>query len=1046
MLAVQTSPVSGDNDGEVRGEYPIPEKSYSVGVTIVSGCDPELRRGLIERIAAQSNAGSLVIVTSGGITSTEEPDGRVYKPVSTQERSKGTGQVRSMVSTQPSSEDNRSGLNDYETKLTGIFDDSEAERKPTAGLEGWISCSSTEEMAEVIAKLATSRECDYIVAEGSTDTNMEPQDFAQLFRNRGGTSLRVDTLVSVVDGKTLLKDLTAESSSEAEEELKSENSEPEEISAPDTLSNSKEKIHDFADTRPMTVVSLVENANVVVLKHLPNSSGSEEFSKVEELVNVLNGAADIISINDKELPIDKLVNTNTYDHESVLFGATWKRVLLASRNAALGVPRSALPKSVKDASFVYRAKRPFHPTRLYEHFKAVATFAGVIRSTGRIWLATRMLAPLEWNQAGLSATLRVGKRFWAAIPEAEWPTDETQRENIVQDWDTQYGDRETEIVFVGKGIDKPRLQGLLDGCLLQDEEMVFNSLWENFDDPFVEWVPLIEEDDENSIDHDASSQQEENPSSSEEELKTYTSSNTGIQENKKDTAEGVVSSSDREPSDFTMEEENARQDGTSHTEEQQTVERDLADIKTLAKPRPSDSMITSDTKGGQIGNENLTEELMDRISALDMLHKPLDEADSSDLQPLPKDIANYDEDDVIIASWDGDVADGILKQIPKHGLPVTIVTGFLGSGKTTLLNYILKEDHGLKIAVLVNEFGEIDIDNQLVEKGDRTNKDEIIELTNGCICCNINDSFVNAVYKILERANDVDYLIVETSGVADPVPAINSLMVSEISDRVRVDGILTLVDAENFDPKSLRSEAAISQIMAADTILLSKTDIASAKQIEQTIQYIKSVRPAARILKSQRGRVPINMILDVGVRVADSPGYLNPMNIGTEEENVTSSIEESNPLERDSLEADCHSQNPHHHDHDHEDLCDHNHDHSHACGPGCDHEPHRQENHKHLEADGFVTTSFKSDKSLDPDMFMSNFLQKLPEGVFRAKGLLSFHGFSGRYIFQLSGRRYQFEEDEWPDNIEPGNQLVIIGRDLDLEKLKRTLEECVVSG
>lgn len=1056
IVAVQTSPVSGDNDGEVHEEYPIPEKSYSVGITIVSGCDSELRRGLIERIAAESNAGRLVIVTSGGIVSTEEPDRKLCKATLADEPREGSEQVHDTISAKPMLEENQSGLNGYETRPSGLFDDSEAEHKPTAGLEGWISCSSTDEMAEVIAKLATSRECDYIIAEGSTDANMEPQDFAQLFRSRGGASLRVDTLVSVVDGKTLLQDLAAESSSETEEEMQSQSSQSEETSASHSSSSSTERIHDFADTRPMAVVSLVENANVVVLKQLPNSSGSEEIAKVEELVNVLNGAADIISVNDKQLPIDKLVNTNAYDHESVLFGATWKRVLLATRNAALGVPRSALPKSVKDASFVYRAKRPFHPTRLYEHFKAVATFAGVIRSTGRIWLATRMLAPLEWNQAGLSATLRVGKRFWAAVPEAEWPKDEAQREKIIRDWGTQYGDRETEIVFVGKGIDKPRLQGLLDGCLLQDEEMVFNNLWENFDDPFVEWVPLIEEDDEENVEKDTLPQEEEPNEliSPEEELKTSDSPKKFSQESEKGTVEAAARNSNPEPSELTMLEENVRQDGASLKEKQQTVERDLADIKTLAEPKSSDPMKSSDAysdtyndaNGGQIDDDSLTEEVMNRISALDLLEKGFDAENTSGLQPLPKDVGNYDEDGVIIASWDGDVADGILKQMPKHGLPVTIVTGFLGSGKTTLLNYILKEDHGLKIAVLVNEFGEIDIDNQLVEKGDWTSKDEVMELANGCICCSINDSFVNAVSKILERADDVDYLIVETTGLADPVPVINSLMVSEIADHVRVDGILTLVDADNFDPKSLRSEAVVSQIMTADTILLSKTDVASAQRIEQTIQYIKSVRPAARILKSQRGRVPINMILDVGVRVADSPAHLNPVNAGVEERDVTSNVEESNPLEKDSLEAGNDGQEPHYRDHDHEHSGDHNHEHNHVCGPDCDHESHEHQNQNHLEADGFVTTSFKSDRSLDPELFMNNFLQKLPNGVFRAKGLLNFHGFSGRYIFQLSGRRYQFEEDEWPEDMEPGNQLVIIGRDLDLEKLKRTLEECVVSG
>jgi len=144
------------------------------------------------------------------------------------------------------------------------------------------------------------------------------------------------------------------------------------------------------------------------------------------------------------------------------------------------------------------------------------------------------------------------------------------------------------------------------------------------------------------------------------------------------------------------------------------------------------------------------------------------------------------------------------------------------------------------------------------------------------------------------------------------------------------------------------------------------------------------------------------------------------------------------------------STHQHDHEHEHDDHHDHDHaahDHSHhehECGPDCTDESHSHDHSHsdHLEADGFVTTSFKSDRPLDPELFMDKFLQRLPEGVFRAKGLLRFYGFGQRYIFQLSGRRYQFEEDDWPEGVAPGNQLVIIGRDLDIDSLRDTLEAC----
>lgn len=937
VRAVQASQVSGDSDGEI--ETTAPHKSYSVGVTIVSGCDAPLRRNLIEKIASQSNAGRVVVVTQGGITSTEEQDGPVTQ----------------------SSEQLVNGKEQRSTPDVNGFPSPVDPIRPADNLEGWISCSSPDEMAEVVAKLATSRECDYIIAEGSTGSSVEPQELAQLLHVRAGASLRVDSLVSVLDGDTVLKDLSALPAP----------SEGDEAESDERSSKPPPAMQDAADTRPMMVVSLVENANVIVVSRSTDTTPSENMSEVQSLLSVLNGSANILPATDETVPVEQLLNTNLYNWESVMHGATWKKVLIASRNAAKGSSKPALPKALKDATFVYRARRPFHPQRLYEHIKAVATFNGVIRSTGRIWLATRMRAPLEWNQAGVAATLSLGKLFWAAVPDSDWPTDEGEREQIMENWDNQYGDRETEIVFVGMGIEKERLQGLLDGCLLQDEEMVFTNMWENFEDPFVEWVPLIEDDD----DHD------ETPDK-------------GAISELQEPEEAIGASND----DSDAMENNA--------------------VKPIAE--------------GAVDSSEMPDEIYDQVSALDIFEQGFSEDLESSPKPQPSDDGTFDEEDVLLASWDGSVADGILHQMPKSGLPVTIVTGFLGSGKTSLLNHILTANHGLKIAVLVNEFGEIDIDNQLVEKGDWSSKDEVMELANGCICCSINDSFVTAVLKILEREDQIDYLIVETTGVADPIPVINSLMVSEeIAEKVRVDGILTLVDTENFDPETnMNSSAAMSQITAADTILLSKTDIASKEKVEKIIDFIRSVRPAARILKSQRGRVPINMILDVGLRIADSPGYLNPVKESRREEATR-----NHPHDSD---------HDHEHEHSHESDHSHSHEDDHECAPDCTHESHKHGHSNHLEVDGFMTTSFKSDVPLDPQLFMDKFLQRLPEGVFRAKGLLRFYGYAGRYIFQLSGRRYQFEEDEWPEGVAPGNQLVIIGRDLEIESLRETLASCLV--
>lgn len=328
--------------------------------------------------------------------------------------------------------------------------------------------------------------------------------------------------------------------------------------------------------------------------------------------------------------------------------------------------------------------------------------------------------------------------------------------------------------------------------------------------------------------------------------------------------------------------------------------------------------------------------------------------------------------------------------LPKRGLPVTIITGFLGSGKTTLLNQILSHCQDLKVAVLVNEFGDINIDSQLLVSVD----EGMVELSNGCICCTINDGLVDAVYTVLERQDQIDYLVIETSGIADPLPIILTFLGTELRDLTRLDSIITMVDSAAFTPDHFESEAAYKQITYADVTILNKIDLATPEQIDNLETYIQTVKPAARILHTRQGQVPLPLILDVG--------YNNP--------------EAYADLVQKEIEQSQH--NHHHHDHEH------HHHHS-----------------DHLENDGFVSITFESDSPFDLHKFESFLKNQLPQAVFRAKGILWFTDSGLRNIFQLSGSRFDLKGERWRSL--PKNQLVLIGRNLNADELRRQLTACL---
>ena len=320
--------------------------------------------------------------------------------------------------------------------------------------------------------------------------------------------------------------------------------------------------------------------------------------------------------------------------------------------------------------------------------------------------------------------------------------------------------------------------------------------------------------------------------------------------------------------------------------------------------------------------------------------------------------------------------------VSKKNIPITIISGFLGSGKTTLLNHILTNQQGIKTAVLVNEFGEIGIDNELIIK----TEEEMIELSNGCICCSINGELVEAIEKLINVNKKLDYIIIETTGLADPLPVAMTLLGSDLRDQTRLDSIITLIDAENFNDVALESSIGRSQVIYGDILLLNKCDLVTNKNIEETIDKLKEIKNDVRILKSIKGNIPLNLLLSVGL------------------------------FETDLINKK-------------ESVHDHSHGHVHA---------HSEEDNR---IEDFLSVSFQTKEPFSLRKFQYFLDNQLKSDVFRAKGILWFSESERRHVFHLAGKRISIEDSEWGE--ERNNQLVFIGKELDKEKILSQLNACI---
>jgi G3E family GTPase len=329
------------------------------------------------------------------------------------------------------------------------------------------------------------------------------------------------------------------------------------------------------------------------------------------------------------------------------------------------------------------------------------------------------------------------------------------------------------------------------------------------------------------------------------------------------------------------------------------------------------------------------------------------------------------------------------QQPTSEKIPVTVLTGYLGAGKTTLLNRILSEPHGKKYAVIVNEFGEIGIDNDLVVGAD----EEVFEMNNGCICCTVRGDLIR---------------IVETTGLADPAPVAQTFFVDEnVGRRTKLDAVVTVADAKWLKDRLKDAPEAKNQIAFADVILLNKTDLVSEGELREVEARIRAINPYAKLHRTQRSQIDLDQVL--GRNAFDLDRILD--------------------IEPEFLHGDGH-----HHDHDHDHGHDHGHDHHHG-------------GLKHYHDEHMQSMSLKTDKPLSADKFFP-WIQKLVAedgpAILRCKGILNFKDDPERFVFQ--GVHMILDGDHqrpWKDGEARDSRLVFIGRELPEEKIRKGFESCV---
>jgi G3E family GTPase len=337
-------------------------------------------------------------------------------------------------------------------------------------------------------------------------------------------------------------------------------------------------------------------------------------------------------------------------------------------------------------------------------------------------------------------------------------------------------------------------------------------------------------------------------------------------------------------------------------------------------------------------------------------------------------------------------------------IPVTVLTGYLGAGKTTLLNRILSEPHGKKYAVIVNEFGEIGIDNDLVVNAD----EEVFEMNNGCVCCTVRGDLIRIVEGLMRRKGKFDAIIVETTGLADPAPVAQTFFIDEtVGEKTKLDAVVTVADAKWLKDRLRDAPEAKNQIAFADVILVNKTDLVTPQELTEIEARIRGINPYATLHRTERAQVPLEEVL--GRNAFDLDRILD--------------------IEPAFLSTDDDHDHDHHHGHD-------GHDHHHHHG-----------GLKHYHDEHMQSISLRTTQPLDPQKFFP-WVQQLvaTEGpkILRSKGILCFADDPDRFVFQ--GVHMILDGDHqraWQEGEARESRIVFIGRDLPEDEIRAGFQACV---